>query len=196
MKKNKKEDLNQEIDPYKVDKLSKVPSWIIIFFIKFWAAAAAVFFIVNGGTDLGFDFSSGNMSNYAEVLGKSFVIIILIALFLALFQTYIVRPIVRLMYNRRNNTFKYNLINVKGFKSFLFSFLYMLFVSFVLYFVTLILGKYGLILDPFGTTGGVGIEPFTYGLCFLVLDSICLGVKNLIINLKARIVYKKQILTD
>lgn len=196
MKKNKKEDLNQEIDPYKVDKLSKIPSWIIIFFMKYWAAAAAIFFIVNGGSDLGFDFSGGDMTDYAVVLSQSIVIVVLIALFLALFQTYIVRPIVRLMYNRRNNTFRYNLINVKGFKAFLLTLIYMFFVSFILYFVTLILGKYGLVLDPFGTTGGVGIEPFTYGLCFLILDSICLCVKNLIINIKTRIVYKKQILAD
>lgn len=195
MKKNKKEDTIQEIDPYKLDKLSRVPSWIIIFFIKFWAAAAAVFFIVIGGVDIGFDFTGGD-ADYAEVLSQSVVIIIMLALFLALFQNYIVRPIVRLMYNRRNNSFRYNMINMKGFKSFLLSFVYMIFVSITLYIVTIFLSSHGLVLDPFGTTNGQGIEPFTYGFCFLLLDTICLFIKNLIINIKTRIVYKKQILAD
>lgn len=195
MKKNKKEDKIQEIDPYKLDKLSKVPSWVIIFFIKFWAAAAAVFFILIGGGDIGFDFTGGD-ADYAEVLAQSVVIIIMIALFLALFQCYIVRPIVRLMYNRRNNTFRYNMINVKGFKSFLISFVYMLCLSFVLYIITVFLSTHGLVLDPFGTTKGQGIEPFTYGFCFLIVDSICLFIKNLIINIRTRIIYKKQILAD
>ncbi len=196
MKKNKKGDLNQEINPYQVDKLSRIPSWIIIFFIKYWAAAAAVFFIAIGGQGIGFDFTKGDFSDYAQNLSFTFVLVVMIGLFLALFQTYIVRPIVRLMYNRRNNTYKYNMINVKGFKAFLISLVYSMILSIGLLVMTIFLSSHGLVLDPFGTTGGQGIEPFTYGFCFLILDSICLLIKYLITSLMARIVYKKQILAD
>lgn len=192
----KKDDLNQEIDPYKLDKLSRVPSWIIIFIIKYWAAAAAVFFTVIGGVDIGLDFTGGDMNDYAVVLSQSFVIIVILALFLALFSNYIVRPIVRLMYNRRNNTFRYNMINFKGLKSFLLSLVYMTFVSIILYLVTVFLSLHNLVFDPFGTTHGQGIEPFTYGLCFIIVDSMFLIIKNVILNIKSRIKYRRQILAD
>ena len=38
--------------PYEVDKLSKFPSWLIFLLLKYWAAAAAVFFSVIGGLDI------------------------------------------------------------------------------------------------------------------------------------------------
>ena len=51
----RKKDKNEvvDIDPYKVDKLSKIPSWLIILILKYWAAAAAVFFSVIAGPDNG-----------------------------------------------------------------------------------------------------------------------------------------------
>ena len=39
----KEKRIEEEFDPYKVDKLSKIPSWLIILVLKYWAAAAAVF---------------------------------------------------------------------------------------------------------------------------------------------------------
>lgn len=193
MKKRVKEQSSADINPYEVDKLSKVPSWLIILLLKYWAAAAAVFFIVNGGTGIGFDFTTGDLNDFASSLATSFIILILIALFLTLFVNYIVRPIVRLMYNRRNNCFKYNLINMKGFKSFPPCLLYMLFMSFVLYFVTGFLSMKGWVFNPFGTSGGQGIEPFTYALCFIVLDSIAILIKNGIMAIYQRVKYNKQI---
>ena len=40
MKKNK----NNEFNPYATDKLAKIPSWIKILFLKYWVAAATLFF--------------------------------------------------------------------------------------------------------------------------------------------------------
>ena len=45
MSKKVKDVSNEDINPYELDKLSKVPSWLIILILKYWAAAAAVFFI-------------------------------------------------------------------------------------------------------------------------------------------------------
>ena len=53
--KKKADQSQKELKPYEVDKLSKIPSWIIVIFLKFWAAAAAVFFIAIGGSDIGLD---------------------------------------------------------------------------------------------------------------------------------------------
>ncbi len=190
MKKKVKDKDIEAIDPYKIDKLSRVPSGIIILFLKYWAAAAAVFFSVIGGP---LNFDEINTEDPIALMSQNFVLIIFISLFLAVFFNYIVRPIVRLMYNRRNNTFKFNMVNFKGFKSFLISLVYMFFMSLILYFIVSLMGYFGLVFDLFGTTGGVGIEPFSYGLYFIIVDGLFLVIKYLIINLYQRIQYKKQI---
>ena len=197
MKRDKKalEDNIEELNPYQVDKLSKIPSWIIINVLKYWAAAAAVFFILIGGVDIGIDFSQiEDIANSTtdSTLNVSFKIIILITLGLTLIFTYIVRPIVRLLYNRRNNTYRYNMVNNKGFIALILNWIYMMFISFFLFFVVVYLSYKGMIPNLFGGVN-YGIEPFSYGLLFLILDTIMILLKNLIWNIYQRIKYKRQI---
>ena len=45
-----------EIEEQPGSFFSKIPSWILITIVKYWAAAAAVFCIIIGGLDIGFDF--------------------------------------------------------------------------------------------------------------------------------------------
>lgn len=191
MKKDVKEDIQGQA-PYKVDKLSKIPRWLVFLLLKFWAAAAAVFFSSIGGLDVGLDFSNVNEQDPMAILNATIIAVIMIGLFLCLLMNYIVRPIARLMYNRRCNTYKYNMVNCKGILSFFLNFFYCMFLSIILCFVTYFLSMHGLVLDPFGTTGGQGIEPITYGLCFVVVDFIFLFIKNLIIYIYNRIKYQKQ----
>ena len=81
MKKDK--DVNN-INPYEMDKLSKIPSWLIIIFLKYWAAAAAVYFGLIGGISIGLDFSNwGDPSNLAEKFAQDEIIIIILAFALA-----------------------------------------------------------------------------------------------------------------
>lgn len=192
MKKNR-EQVNQDINPYEVDKLSRVPSWLVILILKYWAAAAAVYFGLIGGLSLGLDFSSWETAESLQgKLAQDEAIIIILALALALVLNYIVKPIVRLMYNRRNNTYKFNMVNGKGFVYLFVSLAYTFVLSFVLYFITLFLSNYHLVLDPFGTSGNQGIDPFTYALCFLIVDSIFVLIKNGIVSLYKRIKYNRQ----
>lgn len=191
MRKQVKDDIN-EINPYSVDKFSKIPTWLIVLLLKYWAAAAAVFFIAIGGMDIGFDFSQTATDDPYANMAISILLIILIGLFLALFLNYIIRWLVRLMYNRRNNTFKYNMINCKGFKSFLLCLPYCLIISIILFFLVSFLSYKGLVIDLFGSTGGSGIEPFSYGFCFILVDSIFLIIKNILMNLYNRYKYYKQ----
>ena len=92
-----------EANPYELDKFSKIPSWIKILFLKYWAAAAAVFFFLISNFLL--DFSE--LEEYGKKAGTNltldFAVILFICLGLTLFFTYIVRPIVRFMFNRQNN---------------------------------------------------------------------------------------------
>lgn len=183
MKKNVKDEEIQGEAPYKVDKLSKVPSWLVILLLKYWAAAAAIFF---GTMD-----SNINVEDGETAFATDFALIVIIALFLSLFSNYIVRPVVRMMYNKRNNTYRYNMINVKGILSFVLALLYNFVLSIILYFVVVFMGIHGWIFNPFGSTS-YGIEPFSYGLFYIVVDFVFLFIKNLIIYIVTRIKYKKQ----
>jgi hypothetical protein len=187
----KEKDVNQ-INPYELDKLSKIPSWLIIIFLKYWAAAAAVYFGLIGGVSFGLDFSEwGEPTDIIQKLAQDEIIIFILAFALCLGMNYIVKPIVRMMYNRRNNTYRYNMVNGKGFVYLFVTFIYAFVLSIILYFMTNILSYYGLVLDLFGTTGSIGIDPFTYALCFIVVDSIFIAAKNGINILINRIKYKK-----
>lgn len=191
MKKKNNTDNDIEIEELPGSKISKIPSWILIFIIKYWAAAAAVFFIIIGGSDIGFDFTKGNES-VEEILRVSGTIILLIALFSALFQNYVTKWSARMMYSRRNNTRRYVIYNQKGFSSFIFYLVYCFILSFILYFVVTFMGYKGFVFDPFGTTGGTGIEPFSYALYYVVIDTIILLIKNLTLNIYQRVKYSKQ----
>lgn len=184
----------ESFNPYEVDKLSKIPSWIIILFLKYWAAAAAVFFMIIGGLDIGLNFSEieGESQNVMQAVRITDVLIFAIAFAMTILFTYGIRPIVRLMYNRRNNTFKYNMVNGKGFLPLIYNLIYLYIVSFILYFIIVLLGSYHLLPNLFGQVN-YGLEPFTYGFLFLIVDSLFVLIKNLIINISQRITYKRQI---
>ena len=188
-----KKDVNN-INPYEVDKLSKIPSWLIGILLKYWAAAAAVYFSLIGGLELGLDFSLWeDGADLAIRFQQDLSIIIILAFALAIVLNYICKPIIRLMYNRRNNTYRFNMINGKGIVFFVITMLYTLVLSILLYIVTLFLSAHGLVLDLYGTTDNTGIEPFTYALCFIIIDGIFILMKNGISILIKRYQYKKQL---
>lgn len=181
-----------EIEEQPGSFFSKIPSWILITIVKYWAAAAAVFFIIIGGLDIGFDFSTVS-EDPVVILRISGTIILLIALFSAIFQNYVTKLFARILYSRRNNTRRFVVYNQKGFSAFLFYLVYCFILGFALFFIVTFLGSKGLIFDPFGTTGGAGIEPFSYALLYIILDAIVIIIKNTVINIYQRIKYNKQI---
>ncbi len=196
MSKKARQEEIKDINPYELDKLSKIPSWLIIITLKFWAAAAAVFFGAIGIIGLGIDFSNVDETDIIQVLDTDLLIIVILAFLIAILSNYAIKQIVILMNNRRNNTYKYNMINMTGFLAFFVYFFYSIVVSFILYFVTLFLSKYNLVIDLFGTTEGIGIEPITYGFCYVIIDGIFVLCKNVIYNLYQRRKYYKQIRSE
>ena len=194
------QDIN-DVDPYKVDKLSKVPSWLIVLILKYWAAAAAIYFIgmdtfIINWSEADNTKLASDIDKIAYEISQTTILTILFGLFLAIFTNYIVRPFVRMMYNRRNNTYRYNMVNVRGFKSFLLSLLYNMPLSFLLTIIVVWMGYYGLVLDPFGTTGGTGVEPFSYALVYIIVDAFFVFIKDLIVYFHERAKYNRQMRSE
>lgn len=191
MRKNK-ENNEEIINPYELDKLSKIPSWLIVIVLKYWAAAAASF-LLSGLQSLGIGVTVYSQDDAVAQTELTVKIIIMLTLFTTILMNYGVRVIVRLMYNRRNNTYRYNMVNCKGFKSFILSFLYASVLTTIMFFITYWLSSIHAVFDPFGTTGGIGIEPFTYGLWYMLVDFVFVFIKDLIVEIRLRVIYNKQI---
>ena len=195
MSKRVKDETQQEQpNVYKMGALSKVPTWLTSLLLKYWAAAAAVFFSVIGGLDIGLDYSQTGEDFYTS-LAADISTIVIIGLALALVMNYIVKPVIHMFNSSKDNTHKYLLVNQKGFVSFFIALAYNLGLSIILYFITVFLGSKGLILNLFGDTN-YGIEPFTYGLCYLLVDAVFLTIKNLIVYAKERSIYNTQMKED
>lgn len=193
-KKVKDESQQEQPNVYKMGALSKVPAWLIALLLKFWAAAAAVFFSVIGGLDVGLDFSATPDDRLSQ-MSADLSIVVIIALVLALFMNYIVKPVVHMFNSSKDDTHKFMLINQRGFLAFLMSLGYNLVLSIMLYFITVFLGYKGWVLNLFGSTN-YGIEPFTYAFCYLVVDLIFLTIKNLIVYIRERVRYNAQMKED
>ncbi len=182
-------DIN-EYNPYEVDKLSKIPSVIKIIFLKYWAAAAAVFFMVVSNFIVDFStFDEAEVDNYK----LDFVVILLIALGLAVLFIAAICPLVKLMNNRRNPTYKYNIFNLGGLWNLLFYLVYMFIVSFIVYMIYAFTFSAGLRLPNLFSEINYGIDPFTYGIFFIIVDGIFVLLKNLILYIYQRVYYQSHI---
>ena len=186
MKTKKVKDENMDFNPYEVDKLARVPSWIKILLLKYWAAAAACFLLM-GAWELG-------LNVFNDSPDVTIRLVILLGLFLTVLMNYPIRVIIRLMYNRRNNTYKYNMVNMKGLKTLPLALVYNMAIAILIFILNVnFLSKFHLVFDPFGTTDGTGIEPFTIALVYMLIDGICIIVKNIIVMIAQRVIYKRQI---
>ena len=186
MKTKKVKDENMDFNPYEVDKLARVPSWIKILLLKYWAAAAACFLLM-GAWELG-------LNVFNDSPDVTIRLVILLGLFLTVLMNYPIRVIIRLMYNRRNNTYKFNMINMKGLKTLPLALVYNMAIAILIFILNVnFLSKFHLVFNPFGTTDGTGIEPFTIALVYMLIDGICIIVKNIIVMIAQRVIYKRQI---
>jgi hypothetical protein len=110
-------------------------------------------------------------------------------------MNYIVKPVVHMFNSSKDDTYRTLMVNQKGIVSFFIALGYNMLLSILLYIVTVFLGSKGLILNLFGGTN-YGIEPFTYGLCYLLVDLLFLTIKNLIVYAKIKIEYNTQMKED
>lgn len=179
----KKEEFKKkdELTPYKSDKLAKIPSLLKILLLKYWAAAAAFYF-----------FAIGNKLVDPKDQNAYVWYFIWIGFGLGLFLEYIVKSIVRLMRNSRDDTYRFNLVNKKGVLSLFLNIVYGLAISYVMVYILVFLASKGWILDLFGLDEVPAIEPFTGGFVFIILDAIVVGIKDLILYLYKRHIFIKN----
>ncbi len=166
---------------YKQDKLGKIPSWIKVILLKYWVAGATFYFFGMGGYFL---WANGRDDNAITLL-----LFAVIGFGYTLFKEYIEKHVIRLMRTTSDDTYRYNMINLHGAKSFLAHLVYCYFLTLLMMIITVNMFTYENIWD----VGSNGMEPFGVALIYLVLDVVCIVIKNLIIGLVKHIKYKKQL---
>lgn len=178
----KKEEFNKkDQNPYQSDKFAKIPSWLKILLLKYWAAAAAFFF-----------FAIGNPLVNPDSINAFGLYYIWIGFGLGLFLEYIVKSIVRLMRNSRDDTYRFNLVNKKGVLSLFLNLIYGFLITYVMVYILVFLAKHNLVVNILGLPEVSAIEPFTGGFVFIILDAIVVSIKNLCVYLWKRHIFKKN----
>ena len=166
--KNQQEQLDKQYDPYKIDKLAGLPSWVVVFLLKWWFAGAIYYFAWMG------IFAMSEDGSTEALLG---------GIILGAVMDILVNRIIRFVERENGTNEKYILIRTKKFYSFVMNMLYCVIVSF---FITYgVGGVIGLIAKAFGHEGDIGLEPISFGLMFFAIDWICLKIKHLINKKKA-----------
>lgn len=159
------------INPYKIDKLSRIPTWIKAVFVKYWVAGAICFFFFWG---LGYYVRS--MEN----------LIIIASLATGLIADFLVTPAFLYFESDKKEYHKYLIAPIPGRKS--RSLLINIPVAFIeVYGVVAI---YSIINKIYITSNGLdegyvylGVEPLLYGVFFVAIDLLLLVFKNLIIGM-------------
>ena len=170
--KSKKED---QPDPYKIDKLAMIPTWIKASFIKFWVAGAICYFFIWGlGVYL------------TDILDVLFVT----GLFTGVIMDLLVNPAMLYFESDKKEYHKYILVPVPGKK--LWSLLINIPVSFLeIGLIFLIYSNINILIVnirnlPAGSTP-LGVEPLLFGLFYLLIDMAIVSIKNLFVK-----VYRKN----
>lgn len=155
----------KEFDPYTVDKLSKVPTWLKAIFIKFWFPGCVCYFIMMGLNLMGLDAT------------------VVIGLVLGLIVDILVNPCFRLMQSDRKEYDNYMMF------PFPFKVYWTLIANMVYYVCVLICVNYcyyGLNLlfnNLWGTSGElyVAVEPLLMGILVLLFDMAFIGIKDAVV---------------
>ena len=166
----------KEFDPYKIDKLSRVPAWLKAIFIKFWFAGAVCYFIMMG-TGL-----------------KDFDGIIVTGVVLGVIVDVLVNPCFRYMQSDKREYDIYVMLPFpfKQFWTFFVNIVYYLGIMFVVNYCYL---GINLMCNAIaGTTLRyyVGVEPLLFGILCTIVDMAFIGIKDLIVFLVRRKKREKQ----
>ncbi len=158
---------DQEFDPYKRDKLSKLPAWFKAFFIKFWFAGAVCYF-VNMGLGV-------YISNAEDLL-------LLDGVVMGILVDCIVNPIFRMIESDRRE-YDWYIMFPFPFKKFWTFFANILYYIIVFIGVNYVYMGINLVLQAINENWYLALEPLLFGVFAFFIDMVFIGIKDLIVYL-------------
>lgn len=167
---DKKKAANKKFDPYKLDRMSRVPTWIKAFFVKIWSNGVVCFLFVWG------------MQNY---IADHLDLMVLTGLMLGIINDLFVNTAFLHFQSDKREFDNYIMFPFpfKKFWTFFANIFYYIIVVFSVYF-----GIYYWVNKLFT----FGLEPITFGLFTMLFDMAFIGIKDLIVHLVRKSKAKKQ----
>ncbi|MDE7163123.1 MAG: hypothetical protein K2O44_03485 [Clostridia bacterium] len=168
-----------DFDPYKIDKLSRIPVWVKAIFIKWWFAGAVCYFILMG---------------LGRVVTDALDQAVLAGCVLGIFTDIFVNPIFRYMESSEKEYNKYMMFPFpfKQFWTFFTNIIYYLVVGLL---VMLMYGGinqlFNLINNNYDGYVTIAVGPLIYGTFCVMVDMAFIGIKDLIVFLVKRAKRKK-----
>lgn len=168
---NQKNKEKPAIDPYKIDKLSKIPTWIKAVFVKYWTAGAICFFFFWG---LGYYIT--NMEN----------LIFITSIATGLITDFLVTPAFLYFESDKKEYHRYLLVPVSGKK------IWSLFINIPVALIEVygVVMIYAIINQIYVNSNNLaegyiflGVEPLLYGVFFVAIDFLLLFFKNMLIDM-------------
>ncbi|MDE6372947.1 MAG: hypothetical protein K2L72_00435, partial [Clostridia bacterium] len=174
----------KELDPYKIDKLSRVPTWIKALFVKFWFAGAVCYFIILG---------------LGRVVPDALDQAVLAGAVLGVFTDLFVNPIFRYMESSEKEYNNYMMFPFpfKKFWTFFTNIIYYILVGLVVMLMYSGVNQlFKLINNQYDGYVTVAVGPLIYGVFCVIADMVFIGVKDLIVYLVKRSKRKKEEAAD
>lgn len=161
----KKSGKAKKFNPYHMDKLSAVPTWIKAIFVKFWFAGCVCFFIIMG------------LGNYIQ---DDLDLMVLTGVVLGIIVDVLVNPIFHYTESDDKEYNNYMMFSqpFKSYWTFFTNIVYYVMVMIVVNFAYLGLNE---LINVIAGTGGrfnVGIEPLLFGVICVIVDMAFIGIKD------------------
>lgn len=159
---------NKKFNPYRTDFLSRIPTIIKAFFIKWWFAGAVCYF-VNMGLGI--------------YIKSSVDLVLFTGVFLGIFADVLVNPLFRFMETdkREYNYYMMFPFPIKAYWTFFTNVLYYILVVFLASFLYTLINKVIFF----------AVEPLSNAAIILVIDMIFIGIKDLVVYLVKK--HKKKV---
>lgn len=169
MKKDIEKNEFENMDPYAIDKLHKVPFWIKVLILKYWFFGAINFFML-----MGIGSSDGN-SDYWQWMA------IFCGLIGGAFYDFVINKIIMLWETDKHEGKYFSMIISKKYYAMIINIIYFVFLFINVYLVQNALGDFFHKTLKWNYTPGQ--EPFSFGLIVLGIDAFYLLIKNGIVYL-------------
>lgn len=158
----------KKFDPYKMDLLSRIPSWLIAVFVKWWFAGAVCYFVMWGVQTI-------------DDLDK----FVITGVALGIIVDLMVNPIFKFLETdkREYDNFMMFPFPFKAFWTF--------FVN-IVYYVIVLLGVVLLNMCVNKITGWLGVEPLLFATYALIVDMAFIGIKDGVVALVKKLRKKEN----
>jgi hypothetical protein len=168
-------DKDKNFNPYKLDKLSRVPAWIKAFVIKAWSAGMVCYLFLWG------------LQNF---ISDSVLLALIDGIVMGVVVDVFVNPAMRFLQSDEKELDWYMMFPFpfKKYWTFFTNIIYYVIVNVGIVYIYLFIGTY--------ISSEIGVEPLLFGVFNFIVDMAFIGIKDAIVLLVRKLKKKKREIPD